>query len=150
MFLQAGGGFKMNRNFWFNFDIVHFESRGSSQSTILSPDIVNTTGWMFMPNFSKDFVISPRHQITATLGFFYLREYSSRPEFFSVVDEQGNDGIALYMSDKKNSDGGLFLSAAYKYKLNPNILIGIQLSGYVQLYLEPEAFMIGPSIEFRL
>ena len=151
MFLQAGGGFKINKRFWLNFDIIHAESKGSSRpDNSFNYDIVNTTLWFFMPNFSTDFTITPKSVVSATLGGFYLREYRSEPYLDGYTDEAGNYYINAYMSDETIHDAGLFLSAAYKYRLNNNILIGIQLSGYVQLYLEPEAFMIGPSIEFRL
>ncbi|MFD2601565.1 hypothetical protein [Flavobacterium suzhouense] len=149
MFLQAGTGLKLNKYFWFNFDIIHYESKGDYENNLFSTTTTATSGWMFMPNFSKDFIFSQKHHLTASLGFFYLREYSSRPEFVSYTDGT-QTYIDLYMSNQKVDDFGLFLSAAYKYKLNKNVFIGLQLSSYVQLYISPEAFMIGPSLEFRL
>lgn len=151
MFLQAGAGMKLNKHFWLNFDILHYEAKGNDPDAAYYYSTTDTsiTGWMFMPNFSKDFIFSKKHQITATLGFFLLLENEIGPGYTTYV-EGDTEYVNFYMDEYSEIDLGLFLSAAYKYRLNQNILIGLQVSSYVQLYLTPEAFMIGPSLEFRL
>ena len=150
-YLHSGFGFKMNKNFWLNLDIIHSEARGGLEIYPLLNSTSNVTNWYFMPNFTKDFKIKRKSIIKPMLGFFLNREYTSRLGYETVYDQNNNPYLAdLAMSDEATYTAGIMFGLSFNYEVNKNLFLGIEAYSYTKLYLTIESFMVGPKVEIRI
>lgn len=151
LYLHGGFGFKLNRNFWLNLDIIHSEARGGLEIYPLTNSTSNVTNWYFMPNFTKDFFIGRKSSISPMLGFFFNREYTSRLEYDTEYNENYDPVLSnLRMSDEGTFTAGLFFGLSYNYEITSDLYIGVEAYSYSKLHLTIESFMVGPKVELRI
>lgn len=146
-YLNTSFGYKINQNFWLNLDIIKITATGNPEFNSLIGDITtNFSNTMFIPNFSKDWIISSKVLFNTALGGALYFEKEFIPRIFG----QNSELVFRYENANNNFDLGLFINLGFTYEIHKRLFVGLNIKSYVGLYLEPESFMIGPSIEFRL
>jgi hypothetical protein len=148
-YLSGSFGYKINEDFWLSLDILKMSGAGAFEPDPLFINTpVNYVNTLLVPNFRKDWLLSNKITLAATIGGALIFERAYVP-FLNFDDYNRFEGIE-FSNEGDKFNIGLFGNILLKYEVSRSINLGINIKSYVAMYLEPEIIMVGPSIEIKL
>lgn len=148
-YLNAGFGYKINEEFWLNFNFIKISSKGTfDQSILFKNNITDYSNTLLIPNFSKDWNVFNKIYIGGSLGCAFMFEQTLYPSV--IFDESLQLPTIVFENRGETFNIALFMDFSVKYQLQKQILFLVSAKTYAPMYLDIDSFLIGCGLEIKL
>lgn len=148
-YLNAGFGYKINKEFWLNLNIIKISSKGFFESKpIFTNNITSYESTLFVPNFSKDWKIINKIYFGGSLGCAFMFERTLDPMI--TVNEFTQLPMVGFENRGESFNIALFLDLSINYQIHKQINFLLSAKTYAPLYLDIESILIGCGIEIKI
>lgn len=149
-YLSAGVGYKINKEFWLNLNIIKITASGKRFEDLpfFYNNKVSYENLMIVPNFSKEWQLTNKFYLNGILGGALFFEKS-----LITYGDYNSNGDLIGFSTENDADSldlALLVGVDFKYELTQNIFLTFNLKSYIAMYLEPDSYMLGFGLEMKL